>query len=53
MICAGLPLAGQRVTLRLDGPVARILSGGILARAITCAVQPAARSRLRGMLGRG
>jgi len=32
MISAGLPLAGRRVTLRLDGPVAHILSGGILAR---------------------
>jgi hypothetical protein len=31
MISAGLPRAGQRVTLRLDGPVAHILSGGILA----------------------
>ena len=28
IISAGLPLAGQRVTLRLDGPVAHILSGG-------------------------
>jgi len=36
MISAGLPLAGQRVTLRLDGPVAHILSGGILARTIAC-----------------
>ena len=33
---AGLSLAGQRITLRLDGPLARILSGGTLARTIAC-----------------
>src|SRR6185437_108785 len=44
----GLPLAGQRVTVRLDGPVAHILSGGILTRTIACPVPPEARSRLRG-----
>jgi hypothetical protein len=48
MISAGLPLAGQRVTLRLDGPVAHILPGGILARTIACPVPSAARSGLRG-----
>jgi hypothetical protein len=48
MICAGLPLAGQRVTPRLDGPVAYILSGGILARTIACPVPQETRSRLRG-----
>jgi hypothetical protein len=48
MISAGVPLAGQRVTLRLDGPVAHILSGGVLARTIACPVPQEARSRLRG-----
>jgi hypothetical protein len=48
IISAGLPLAGQRVTLRLDGPVAHILSGGILARTVACPVPEQARSRLRG-----
>jgi transposase InsO family protein len=48
IISAGLPLAGQRITLRLDGPVVHILSGGILARTIACPVPPEARSRLRG-----
>ena len=48
MISAGLPLAGQRVTLRPDGPVALILSGGILARTIACPVPQETRSRLRG-----
>jgi hypothetical protein len=48
MVSAGLPLAGQRVTLQLDGPVAHILSGGILARTIACPVPHDARTRLRG-----
>jgi hypothetical protein len=48
IVSAGLPLAGQRVTLRLDGPVAHILSGGILARTIACPVPQEARPRLRG-----
>ena len=48
MLSAGLPLAGQRVTLRLDGPVAHILTSGILARTIACPLLPEARSRLRG-----
>jgi hypothetical protein len=48
MISAGLPLAGQRVTLRLDGPVAHVLSGGVLARTVACPVPPEARPRLRG-----
>lgn len=48
MISAGLPLAGQRVTLRLDGPVAHILSGGTLARTVACPVPEQARARLRG-----
>ena len=48
VISAGLPLAGQRVTVRLDGPVTHILSGGVLARTIACPVPQEARSRLRG-----
>jgi hypothetical protein len=48
MMNAGLPLAGQRITLRLDGPVAHILSGGTLVRTIACPVPQEARSRLRG-----
>ena len=43
VVSAGLPLAGQRVTLRLDGPVAHILSGGILARTVAYPVPPEAR----------
>ena len=48
IISAGLPLAGQRVTLRLDGPVAHVLAGGALARTLACPVPPEARPRLRG-----
>jgi len=48
IISAGLPLAGQRITVRLEGPVAHILSGGILARTVACPVPGQARSRLRG-----
>ena len=48
IISAGLPLTGQRVTLRLDGPVARILAGGVLVRTVACPVPPGARPRLCG-----
>ena len=48
IISAGLPLAGRRVTVRLDGPVAHILSGGILARTVACPVPGQARARPRG-----
>ena len=48
VISAGLPLAGQRITLRLDGPVAHVLSAGTLARTVACPVPQEARSRLRG-----
>jgi hypothetical protein len=48
VISAGLPLAGQRVTLRLDGPVAHILCGGTLVRTVACPIPQHARSRLRG-----
>jgi hypothetical protein len=47
MVSVGLPLAGQRITLRLDGPVAHILSGGTLARTVACPLPQEARSRLR------
>jgi hypothetical protein len=33
-IGAGLPLAGQRVTVQLDGPVAHILASGVLVRTV-------------------
>ena len=48
IISAGLPLAGQRVTLRLDGPVVHVLASGVVARTVACPVPPEARPRLRG-----
>jgi hypothetical protein len=48
VINAGSPLAGQRVTVRLDGPVAHILANGTAVRTIACPVPQPARHRLRG-----
>ena len=48
VISAGSPLAGQRVTVRLDGPVAHILADGTMVRTIACPVPQPARHRLRG-----
>ncbi len=48
IISAGSPLAGQRVTVRLDGPVAHILANGNTVRTIACPVPQNARPRLRG-----
>ena len=46
VISAGSPLAGQRVTVRLDGPVAHILAGGNVVRTVACPVpQPARQAR--------
>lgn len=45
---AGLPLAGQRVTLRLEGPVAHVLASGVLVRTLACPVPDHARPKLRG-----
>lgn len=47
-VSVGLPLAGQRVTLRLDGPVAHVLAADVLVRTLACPVPPEARPRLRG-----
>ncbi len=48
VIGAGLLLAGQRVTLRLDGPIAHVLSSGTLVRTVACPIPEHARARLRG-----
>jgi len=48
VISAGSPLAGQRVTVRLDGPVAHIMTGGTTVRTLACPVPQPARHRLRG-----
>jgi hypothetical protein len=48
VISAGLPLAGQRITLRLDGPIAEILSNGTVSPTVACPVPEQDRPRLRG-----
>jgi hypothetical protein len=48
VISAGSPLAGRRVTVRLDGPVAHVLSGGTLVRTVACPIPEQARAGLRG-----
>ena len=45
----GSPLAGQRVTLRMEGPLMAVLGhDGTLLRTMACPVPVASRSRLRG-----
>jgi transposase InsO family protein len=48
VVSAGLPLAGQRVTLRLEGPVVHVLAAGVIVRTVACPVPPETRPRLRG-----
>ena len=48
MISAGMPLAGRRITVRLDGLVAHLVADGTRVRTVACPVPEAARSRLRG-----
>jgi hypothetical protein len=40
--------AGQRVTLRLEGPVVHVLAAGVIFRTVACPVPPETRPRLRG-----
>ena len=48
-ISVGLPLTGQRVTLRMEGPLMAVLShDGTLLRTLTCPVPAPQRYRLRG-----
>ena len=47
-VSVGQPLAGQRVTLRLEGVVAHVIADGVLARTIPAPVPPELRGRLRG-----
>lgn len=45
----GLPLAGQRVTLRMEGPLMAVLGhDGMLLRTMACPIPADRRSRLRG-----
>jgi transposase InsO family protein len=44
----GFPLAGQRVTLRLNGNVMAVLAGHTLLRTLACPIPAEDRPRLRG-----
>jgi hypothetical protein len=46
-VSVGQPLAGQRITLRLEGVVAHVIANGVLARTIPAPVPPELRGRLR------
>jgi hypothetical protein len=48
IVSAGSPLAGQRATLRPEGPVAHVPAGGARVRAVVCPIPEAPRPRLRG-----
>ncbi|MFI5876619.1 IS481 family transposase [Streptomyces sp. NPDC051445] len=43
-IVVGVPLAGQRVTLRLDGPLMEVVADGMLVRTLPCPVSPQRRA---------
>lgn len=43
-IIVGVPLAGQRVTLRLDGPLMQVIADGVLVRTLPCPIQPERRA---------
>jgi hypothetical protein len=48
-VSIGSPLAGQRVTLRMEGPLMAVLShDGTLLRTLACPIPPERRWRLRG-----
>jgi hypothetical protein len=47
-VSVGMTLAGQRITLRLDGIVAHVIADGVLARTIPAPVPPELRGRLHG-----
>ena len=50
IMSAGLPLAGQRITLRPEGPVVHVLVGGVLARTLACPVPPQSDARYPAVL---
>jgi transposase InsO family protein len=48
-VSVGSPLAGQRVTLRMEGPLMAVIgSDGSLLRTLACPIPPDRRWRLRG-----
>ena len=47
-ISAGIHLAGQPVTVRIDAKLIHVIAGGMLARTLPSPLPPAARGRLHG-----
>jgi len=47
-VSVGLPLAGQRVTLRLEAATMHVLADGALVRSLPSPVPVGARARLQG-----
>lgn len=43
-ITVGVPLAGQRVTLRLDGSLMQVIADGMLVRTLPCPIPPQRRA---------
>ncbi len=43
-ITVGVPLAGQRVTLRLDGPLMQVVADGMLVHTLPCPIPPQRRA---------
>jgi hypothetical protein len=48
-VSVGQPLAGRRVTLRLDGDLAHVIDDGVLLRTLPAPVPPSLRRRLHGV----
>lgn len=49
LLSVGLPLAGQRVTLRIDARTVQVIAGGVLVRTKPSPLAPAQRGRLQGV----
>jgi transposase InsO family protein len=49
LLSVGVPLAGQRVTLRIDAQTVRVIAEGVLVRTRPSPLTPAQRGRLHGV----
>jgi transposase InsO family protein len=47
-LSVGTPLAGRRITLRVEAAVVHVIADGVLVRTLPSPVAPAARARLQG-----
>ncbi|MER5421036.1 hypothetical protein [Streptosporangium roseum] len=50
LLSVGVPLAGQRMTLRIDARTVRVIADGVLVRTRTGPLTPSQRGRLHGAL---